>query len=180
MMGGRVLLQKLGRSGRSVSTYLWLTLSVWTVSGYAQSEGGDITDAIDSVYVHAGTYAHFTNSEDYDGTPWFGGVELTSRGRHLFGISVFNNSFDQFSQYFYYGYKWNLPSISRSMHVKLTGGIIHGYRGEFEDKVPINNNGWSPAIIPSIGWKQGRIGFDFSLLGTAGVLFTAGYDIWER
>jgi len=137
-------------------------------------------DWVDSVYVQAGGYVHFRDSDDYRGTPVFGAIEAEHMDSHRVGIALFNNSFDQFSQYFYYGYKWKLPFISQDTHFKLSAGVLHGYKGKYEDKVPLNHNGWSPAIIPSIGWKRDRVGFDVTLLGGAGILFTVGYDIWKR
>lgn len=66
------------------------------------------------------------------------------------------------------------------MHVKLTGGLIYGYVDEFEDERAINWNGWSPAAVPAVGWKKERLGMDLAVLGTDGVMFLVGYDIWKR
>jgi hypothetical protein len=144
------------------------------------TDGLELPDWIDSVYLHGGYGMHWKDSDDYQGDPWLGGLELAQDEGHRVGISLFNNSFGQFCQYFYYGYQWRLPFISSSAHLKLTGGVIHGYVDEFEDKLDVNFNGWAPAIVPSVGWKNDRWGFDAALLGNSGVMFLIGYDIWRR
>lgn len=146
----------------------------------AEAAGSGFTHWVDTVYLQGGLGTHWSSSEDYEGTPWLGGIEVSREDRHRFGIALFNNSYDQFSQYYYYGYKWKLPFLGEGAHVKLTGGMIYGYVDEFEDKLSPNWNGWAPAIIPSIGWKKDRFGLDVAVLGDAGVMFLIGYDIWER
>lgn len=141
---------------------------------------GEVLGWLDTVYIQAGYGAHWSSGDDYKGVPILGGIEASHDNRHLVGISLFNNSFDQFSQYFYYGYKWQVPGIAERVHFKLTGGLIHGYRGEYEDKLAFNSNGWAPAIIPSLGWKRDRLGFDIAVLGGAGVMFLVGYEAWSR
>ena len=164
---------------------LGLLVSVSQVGRAADKSGMDGDDSkvlgwFDSVYVQAGYGVHWGDSDDFKGAPILGGIEADHDDRHLIGVSLFNNSFDQFSQYFYYGYKWRLPAISESVHFKLTGGLIHGYTGEYEDKIAFNNSGWAPAIIPSLGWKRDRLGFDVAVLGNNGVMFLVGYDAWSR
>jgi hypothetical protein len=146
----------------------------------ASSAESGLAAWFDSVYVQAGYGIHWSDGEDHKGVPALGGFEATHEDRHRVGISLFNNSFGQFSQYYYYGYKWRLPFISESAHVKLSGGLIYGYVDEYEDKLAINWDGWSPVIIPSFGWKRDRLGFDVAILGDAGVMLLVGYDVWER
>jgi hypothetical protein len=146
----------------------------------ADGEGGAWPDWVDSVYLQAGIAEHWGDGEDYRGTPVLGGVEAVHDDRHVLGLSLFNNSFGQFSQYYYYGYRWRLPFISESLRFKLTGGLIYGYVGEFEDKLAWNYSGWAPVIIPSLGWQRGRFGFDVAVLGDAGAMFLIGYDLWRR
>ncbi|MCU7939152.1 MAG: hypothetical protein KZQ64_06425 [gamma proteobacterium symbiont of Bathyaustriella thionipta] len=124
-------------------------------------------------------YIHFTDSEDYKGTPYFFSAEVHRKDQWLYGLGLFNNSFDQFSQYLYGGYQFKFKDSLKNFHTKITAGIIHGYKDEFQDKIPLNNSGFAPAIIPSLGWKKDKLGVDVILLGNAGVLFTIGYDIYS-
>ncbi len=138
-------------------------------------------DEWDGYKLHAqfGVYTHYSPSDDYEGPPILGNLEVNTPKDWLFGLSLFNNSFGQFSQYLYAGKKWRLPQIQRYMHVKLTAGVVHGYKDEFEDKIPLNDDGWGLGVIPSVGFKKDRWAFDVVALGTAGLLFAVGYDIWE-
>ncbi|MDV7392104.1 hypothetical protein RZS08_12145, partial [Arthrospira platensis SPKY1] len=66
--------------------------------------------------------------------------------RWLVGAAAFRNSFGQDSTYLYGGFRRELSSSENtSTYVKLTGGLLHGYRGEFRDKIPFNNLGIAPA-----------------------------------
>lgn len=183
MLLPRTLASSIGASAAGAVGILALLLIpgvCLSADNEASSEKSGLTAWFDSVYVQAGYGIHWNDGEDHKGEPVLGGFEATHEDRHRVGISLFNNSFGQFSQYYYYGYKWRLPFISESAHVKLSGGLIYGYVDEYEDKLAINWDGWSPVIIPSIGWKRDRLGFDVAILGDAGVMLMVGYDVWER
>ena len=60
---------------------------------------------------------------------------------------------------------------------KVAAGILHGYRGEFQDKIPMNSSGFAPAIVPSVGYCIHRYCSEFVLFGTAGFLITVGVTI---
>jgi len=100
-----------------------------------------------------GAYAHYGSSDDYEGPPILVNLEVNRESNWIYGLSLFNNSFGQFSQYLYLGKKWQLPKIQKYLHVKLTGGVVHGYKDEFEDKLAFNSNGFAPGIVPSIGTR---------------------------
>lgn len=90
------------------------------------------------------------------------------------GFSVFSNSFGQPSAYVFVGKSWPglLPSLPK-LYVSATAGIIYGYVGKYKDKVPLNFGGFSPVIIPAIGYRfTPRASFEVQLLGTAA--FMAG------
>ena len=144
------------------------------------AETSSLWGCFDSAYLQVGVGMHWSGGDDYEGAPVLGGLEVAHDDRHLFGISLFNNSFGQFSQYYYYGYKWPLKFIAQSAYFRLTGGLIYGYVGEYEDKLALNYGGWAPVIIPSLGWRHERLGFDVVVLGDAGLMFLVGYEIWRR
>ena len=90
----------------------------------------------------------------------------------LWGFAAFTNSFGQPSAYAFYGHIWEGMFNQPKLFVRLTGGILYGYKGEYEHKVPLNHNGWSPAIIPSIGWRfTPNDSAEMAALGTAGLTF---------
>ena len=97
-------------------------------------------------------------------------------GDRLCGISFFTNSFGQPSTYLYVGQRWNpLPSDDK-LFLKVTAGVLYGYVGVYRNKVPLNHNGFSPAVIPSLGYMFTRTdSAQVLLLGTAGIMVAYGH-----
>jgi hypothetical protein len=129
-------------------------------------------------YLQGGAYAHYSDDEDYEGPPLFAGVEYQRPDDVLYGFSVFNNSYGQFSQYVYLGKTWRpwqdaLPGL----RFKLSAGIVQGYHGEHYDVLPIRWGGsWGLGAVPAIGWQRGDIGFDVAVLSLSGLLFLVGKE----
>jgi hypothetical protein len=59
----------------------------------------------------------------------------------------------------------------------VTAGFLHGYEEEYQGKIPLNNLGIAPAIVPSIGWRYRRFVVAVNLLGAAGLIVTLSYSI---
>jgi len=96
--------------------------------------------------------------------------------RATFGLAVFNNSFGQFSQYAYWGQIWDLKQAGPgTIYGKLTVGVLHGYKGDYQDKVPLNKFGYSPAIVPTIGYRIEKVSGELALLGGNGLIFMVTY-----
>lgn len=91
------------------------------------------------------------------------------------GLALFNNSFGQPSAYAYFGKTWpSLWSNWPRVYASVSAGIIYGYVGPYKNKVPLNVGGFSPAIIPAIGWRlSDHAALEMQLLGTAAVMFGA-------
>jgi hypothetical protein len=91
------------------------------------------------------------------------------------GISLFRNSFGQPSAYAFVGKAWPglLPSQPK-VYVSVTAGILYGYVGQYKDKVPMNVGGFSPAIIPAVGYQLSpRSALEVQILGTAAFMVGA-------
>lgn len=131
----------------------------------------------DHLYLQGGTYVHFESSEDHDGPNILVSLEAVKANDWLYGLALFDNSFNQFSQYLYGGKSWHFHDKWEGFHAKLTAGLIHGYKDEYQDKIPLNDLGVAPAIVPSVGYKKGRFGADMILLGNSALLFTVGMDL---
>lgn len=128
----------------------------------------------------APTSIHYSSSPDHKGNPWLVGAEYLWPKRWLVGLSYFNNSFDQKCQYVYGGYSWVLHgNASRYWYLKLTGGVVIGYRDPYEDKIPLNNNGVAPGIIPGLGYQYDRFNVQLNALGASGLMITFGYDVFR-
>jgi len=90
----------------------------------------------------------------------------------LWGVSAFRNSFGQPSVYAYLGYRWNHLFGHPALSFKLTGGILYGYKKPYENKVPLNYHGFSPGIIPTVGYQLApNDSVQVGVLGTAGLVF---------
>ena len=95
--------------------------------------------------------------------------------RWLIGGAGFRNSFGQQSTYLYGGFRRELTGGKHtSTYIKLTGGLLHGYRGEFRDKIPFNQFGIAPAILPAIGVDYRRMNFELIPFGKAGLMVNIG------
>lgn len=115
---------------------------------------------------------HYRFSEDHKDV-WALGLERETPDHTLYGLTAFSNSFGQPSAYAYYGHVFNnVTSWSESLYLKLTAGIIYGYKVPFEDKVLLNYEGFSPAIIPAVGWRvTPEWSVQTNFLGTAAIMF---------
>ena len=101
------------------------------------------------------------------------GPELVFENNYLVGLAIFRNSFDQPSQFLYIGKTWRLFRTDW-FYFKLVGGLLHGYKEPFEDKIPFNGLGVAPAILPSFGIRYKRVMLEAQIAGTAAITITGG------
>jgi hypothetical protein len=121
-----------------------------------------------SLYTH-----HWSSDPDHTNHQKLIGPELVFKNDFLVGLAIFRNSFDQPSQYLYIGKTWPLFH-SDYFYFKLTGGLLHGYKYPFEDKIPLNGLGVAPAILPSFGVRYKHLMMELQIAGTAAITVTAG------
>ena len=96
-------------------------------------------------------------------------------GGRLCGVSFFTNSFGQPSTYVYAGKQFNQLFGQPQLFLKVTAGVIYGYVGQYKNKVPLNYHGFSPGVIPALGYKfSEHDSVQVKLLGTAGIMFSYG------
>ena len=72
---------------------------------------------------------------------------------------------------------WNPIDRNPGWYVKLTGGLLYGYKEPYENKVPYNHNGYAPGLVPALGYKWDRWSTQVSLLGNAALMISVGYDL---
>lgn len=158
-----------------------LLLAVGIASpGLAGSASPELNGPFELVMIQgAPGVIHFDPDPDHAKHSWMVGVEWQRPSRWLAGFTYFNNSFDQKSQYIYGGKVWSLRESGEGWYVKLTGGVILGYKEPYEDKIPYNHNGVAPGIVPALGYKIDRGSLQFNLLGTAGLMITFGFDVFR-
>lgn len=151
-----------------------LTLAALLLSTVSNAQ---IINNGDSVYFQTSLYsAHFNPVPEHNNKQGLVGVELIKPSNWLAGLALFSNSFDQPSQFLYVGRIWDIPNTDKQAYFKLAGGLLHGYKDEYAHKVPLNDYGIAPAILPTVGIKYGRLQSELVLFGTAGIAINVGFD----
>jgi len=106
-------------------------------------------------------------------------LEIETTTKWIYGFAWFDNSFGQPSQYLYAGYSWKLFRTDWA-YFKVTGGLLHGYKEPYEDKIPFNEYGIAPAIVPTFGVRYKRVFSEVQILGTAAFTITAGFNFGHK
>jgi hypothetical protein len=161
--------------------FRWLrTLAYVAALACTSIAQADVFTDGDQVMLQISPYVYHTSYDpEHNDNPQLIGVEWESASRWEIGASYFENTFYQPSVYLYVGKRWFLGSGSDGFFIKLTGGPLYGYKDEYEDKVPLNNNGLGLAVIPAIGYQYKRANAQLVILGTAAIMLTIGYDVWK-
>jgi len=116
---------------------------------------------------------HWDSDPDHTNHQKLIGPELVFENNYLVGLAIFRNSFDQPSQFLYIGKTWRLFR-TEWLYFKLVGGLLHGYKKPFEDKIPFNGLGVAPAILPSFGVRYKYFMMEAQIAGTAAITITGG------
>jgi len=132
----------------------------------------------DRFYLETSVYTkHFSSDPNHDNHQNLILFEWNITEQWLFGASVFDNSFGQSSQYVYGGYRFRPFEKAQQLYFKVSAGIVHGYSGEYQNKIPLNSSGFAPVIVPSVGYCINRFCSELVIFGTAGALITVGVTI---
>lgn len=101
------------------------------------------------------------------------GLEREHANGKLDGLTLFSNSFGQESVYLYpWGGVYKGIYGIKPLSFKWTAGLLYGYVPPYENKVPLNHNGFSPGAIIALayefkpGWSA-----QVNALGTAALMF---------
>lgn len=123
-------------------------------------------------------YAPHWRPSDEHRYVWAVGVERQRPDHWLAGASFFSNSFGQPSAYVYGGRRFDALFGVPELYGQVSAGLMYGYRGKYQHKVPMNVNGFSPGALASLGWQFDR---EWSLtvhaVGDAAVMFQVGRDL---
>ena len=141
-----------------------------------ESEQEESGWAIDQWRVALSFYTyHFDPDPDHNNDQNLIGVETHFNNAWFAGAAVFDNSYGQPSQFVFMGKSWQIMG-SEHWYFKLMGGLLHGYKEPYEDKIPLNGLGVAPAIVPALGYKYRRVFVEANLGGVAVVTMTAGFS----
>ena len=98
-------------------------------------------------------------------------------GQVLVGAAAFSNAFYQPSQFVFGGLLWRPFDSAPAAYAKFAAGVLHGYKGDYQDNIPFNSSGFAPGIIGSVGYCYNRICSELVLIGTAGMMWTLGVTL---
>ena len=124
-------------------------------------------------YLQTSVYTrHFSPDSEHNNNQDLIGIERNEASGLVYGVATFRNSFSQRSFYTYAGKRFD--SDTYPVYLKLTGGLLQGYRGEYKNKIPLNRFGVAPVIIPSVGAHYGPVAAELVLLGFNAAMITTG------
>jgi hypothetical protein len=95
----------------------------------------------------------------------------------LVGAAAFDNSFGQASEAIFGGWRYRPFPELQPLYLKIVGGVVHGYHGQYRDKIPFNHSGVAPVVLPSVGYCISRVCSEIVIVGGAGLLLTLGVTI---
>ncbi|MFZ2290034.1 MAG: sn-glycerol-3-phosphate transporter [Halopseudomonas yangmingensis] len=129
--------------------------------------------AQDGWYVQTSVWtSHYSPEPDHNNNQDLISVERWRDDSYLWGAATFRHSFSERANYVYVGKRFGFGGTP--FNAKLTGGLLQGYRGEYRDKIPLNQLGVAPVIIPSVGVSYQRVGADLVFLGAAALMVNVG------
>jgi hypothetical protein len=101
-------------------------------------------------------------------------LEWNYKDDYLVGAATFKNTFEQTTELVYWGKKFRPVDANQDLYIKVVGGLIHGYKDEYKNKIPFNKYGTAPAILPSVGYCYKQVCSELIVFGAAGAMLTAG------
>ena len=120
---------------------------------------------------------HFRYSEEHRYV-WAVGIENQRSDHWIAGASFFRNSFGQPSGYVYLGKRFPSLFDQPQLFGQLSAGVMYGYRGAYQRKVPANYQGFSPGALVSMGWQfTPRVAVTAHMLGDAGMMLQLSYEL---
>ncbi len=109
---------------------------------------------------------------------WAVAGEWQRNDNWLGGASYFSNSFGQPSAYLYVGKRFPAMFGVPELFGQLSGGLLYGYVGKYQHKVPLNYHGFSPGALVTMGWQFNKnTSAAVHLLGDAGFMVQLSYDL---
>jgi len=130
--------------------------------------------------VQIGPYVyHFVDNTDHNQWPRLFGLEYESGSHWLVGGVVFRNSYYQDATYIYGGKRWFVDAPDNHVYLKLTAGPVYGYKPPYDDKLPINHDGFGFGVAPALGYQFKRASVQLVAPGFSVIAITFGYDLWN-
>jgi hypothetical protein len=156
-----------------------LALAIAAVAAASAAEADEAAEAAEAQgewrFAVAPFAVHWRYSPEHKPV-WALGIERERADGMFGGISYFSNSFGQDSSYAYIGQRYLGLGGRQEAYFLWSAGLLYGYRGQYEDKVPLNHNGFSPGALVALGWMIDRnASAQINVLGDAGVMLQLNY-----
>ena len=137
----------------------------------AQPPGTGERDLYLSNFTH-----HWTHSEEHERVRAMSVRQRLPNDRFC-GFSLFTNSFGQPSTYIFVGQLWPSPFPAvPQLYGSISAGLLYGYVSPYKNKVPLNFKGFSPAIVPAVGYRiTPSLSVETHILGTAALMIGANW-----
>ena len=164
---------------RSVRTFAvtWFVVFVGAASPSAQANDESMFNGPGHWRLVASPYTLHFNYSDEHKSVWALGAERASDNGWLYGASYFSNSFGQDSGYAYVGKTYPGLFGTPALYGQWTAGLLYGYKGVYENKVPLNYKGFSPGAVFSLGWRFTRqSAVQANLLGSSALMLQLSHD----
>lgn len=141
----------------------------------SRSDAGDKNPPRQQWDVLLSPYAHHWNDNPEHKRVNLISLDRYMPGQRFCGLALFTNSFGQASAYGHVGQRWDGLMGQPNVFAKVSAGLIYGYRGAYKNKIPFNNYGIAPAVIPALGYQiNARDSVQVMMLGDAGFLLAWG------
>ena len=153
-------------------------LLVIALSARAETHVKDETNEIIASYIQTSVVTkHYSQSDEHRDVYMIGYEREFESGR-IDGGTFFRNSFGQPTIYLYpWGKIIKTNFYDSKIYIKYSYGIMYGYKDKYEDKVPLNKNGFSPALIPALGYLGNNYQIQVNALGVAGIMIQFNYRL---
>ena len=139
---------------------------LWAQSSPATAEPGVIWRLGMSPYTY-----HWSKDPEHRSV-YMIGLERQGADKVVWGASYFRNSFGQPSGYLYGGKRYDHIFSQDKLFAQWTVGLLYGYKPPYEDKVPLNRNGYSPGAVLSLGWQfTPTYSAQVNVLGNSALMF---------
>lgn len=139
-------------------------------SAMAQTSVPEAPGAIWRVMASPYTYHWSRDSSHRD--VYMVGLERQNADKVVWGGSYFRNSFGQPSAYLYGGKRYDSIFSQDKLFAQWTVGLLYGYKAPYENKVPLNHNGFSPGAVVSLGWQfSPTYSAQVNVLGNSALMF---------
>jgi len=105
------------------------------------------------------------------------GLEWERSDGWVWGGAVFRNSYSQPSAFAYFGQRYFNFTRHDELFAQWSFGLLYGYKPPYEDKVPLNHQGFSPGAVLTLGWQfTPQLSTQLNAVGTAGIMIQFSLD----